>query len=1079
MDIDTLPLPTARSFSRQEESRLPRSLRGEDAERPQVAGQATSVHARQDDYMTGQNGRADNNALLTLEQTTELFRQRLEDAKRDTDNAYSGPEEISEVARPKLTLDLGHSNIARVPESVIHIIKNDVERLSLSRNQIWSIPSQFSECTHLRYLNIRSNMFKEIPFGVYKLPELEILDISNNRVRKISREIKNLTSLKVFAIEQNCVDDLPYEICEMTKLQILKIADNPLRFKLKKTIEAKETEVAFWEMTDHEKETVVTAEIKRHLRETQPAIASVEPESGGEFSEGPGDTPKPSRRNISRFPVIPSTSTSASESPIEHSSRSPGQTRPPPIPIRSHHRMPSGHVNGTRRPSIAPLGVNSERNRSNSESVLQASAAARNKRLGLKRERSDLDTVEESKSNRHSHLRGFSYGSVLRTRNGNLPSPYGPRSSSPGSPRDARKQRFGFVKRLSSLPEHKQESGLHNPVIEGAKGVLYALYQVHPHISGVLAAIKGNEAERSPLERAFFNAACQVDRLNEALEQADMIDPEDRKAVDATEDAVQQDCTTCLVAYTQVSAQLQDSVRQIVTDTDARYVRTLMLLLYGSIIEVRHAVSAFGVQVRSHKKTPSSGSVKQFQTIPEEIMTPPNSIRTGTPTRERIAPVARPGARLRSDTAIQHPITGEFTNLPRNPQFLQTLKLPQSPPMHHAGSTLTGSVYHSAASSMSNGTAYSAVGSSIGFRSRSHSRNNFSFTNSSHGSSVTSTPKSGEQFNLPPFGGLVSRVNPATGLTDAQEEAVFEQIFLALTKAYDSALTTIPIAKRQFTQALEAADRPGRPRAVKELWATLVWRCQSCLENSEELRSRLVNMRLKDPIAVVNGAGSGRNDHTFWQLCKTFMRSFVDLVQDMKEAKSLHLLSHDIIIVLRPVQKASREAGRLIDASPWRNLADSATTGQIASAYAGRGGTVITGGSSQNNNVSGSAYAYGSPPSAHATSHALPSPFPPPSIPVPAPPAGYPQLPTSAPANPSAASPATLPLPATPLSAALGPAAQATVPTAVATFSGVSFGGASSAGGSEGFFSSRDVFQRADTLLNMPQAGNINFLNRR
>jgi hypothetical protein len=64
------------------------------------------------------------------------------------------------------------------------------------------------------------------------------------------------------------------------------------------------------------------------------------------------------------------------------------------------------------------------------------------------------------------------------------------------------------------------------------------------------------------------------------------------------------------------------------------------------------------------------------------------------------------------------------------------------------------------------------------------------------------------------------------------------------------------------------------------------------------------------------------------------------------------------------------------------------------------------------------------------------------------------------------ASPVSVPLPATPLSAALGPAAQATVPTTPASAY------------TDQFFAG-NVFQRADSLLNMPQAGNIPFVNRR
>lgn len=39
-------------------------------------------------------------------------------------------------------------------------------RLALSHNQIVSLPTRFSECTSLRYLNIRANQISEFPMAV-------------------------------------------------------------------------------------------------------------------------------------------------------------------------------------------------------------------------------------------------------------------------------------------------------------------------------------------------------------------------------------------------------------------------------------------------------------------------------------------------------------------------------------------------------------------------------------------------------------------------------------------------------------------------------------------------------------------------------------------------------------------------------------------------------------------------------------------------------------------------------------------------------------------------------------------------
>jgi hypothetical protein len=176
------------------------------------------------------------------------------------------------------------------------------------------------------------------------------------------------------------------------------------------------------------------------------------------------------------------------------------------------------------------------------------------------------------------------------------------------------------------------------------------------------------------------------------------------------------------------------------------------------------------------------------------------------------------------------------------------------------------------------------------------------------------------------------------------------------------------------------------------------------------------------------------------------MQSFVDLVTEMKEAKDLRLLAQDIIIVLRPVQKASREAGRLVETSPWAYLTDA---GAVAAPFHGqysREPDVYIGGANGVNTHYAPQNAQTCPPVVPSTVTGMSGPT-------------TTQTSTSA-------SPVSVPLPATPLSAALGPAAQATVPTTPASAY------------TDQFFAG-NVFQRADSLLNMPQAGNIPFVTRR
>ncbi|KAJ9603333.1 RAM signaling network component [Cladophialophora chaetospira] len=1143
LDLALMTNPPPRTMLRPDDaSRLGRPSRIEENDRPRAASENTRARGERgdavqslddsppqvEDQLATQNGVAREPTLLSLEDTTELFRRKVADARQDTEHALAGSEAVSDAVKPKLTLDLGHSSIARLPESVVDLIKAEVERLSLSHNQIWHIPLRFSECSHLRYLNIRSNVFREIPRGVYKLHQLEILDVSRNKVRKISGDIKNLRSLRVFSIVHNRVEDLPSELCEMTKLQILKIAENPLRFKLKKIVEAKESEVSFSEMTDHERETAITLEIKRYLREALPVVTPIDVDASLQVvDENPMETtPKPLKRSLSsRFPVIPSTN--GADLAVEGNKSSPiSTTNPPPVPTRSHFRMASGaQAVALRRPGIGPLiNQNNERNRSNSESVLQASAAARQKRMGmLRKEKPELDSIDELKVNRNSHLRGFSHGSVLK-RNGALSSPGGNSSSSPSSPRDPRRHRLAFVKRLSSLPEHRVDAEWSNPVIEGAKGILYALYQIHPQISGLIAAIRGKDVRRSTLEFTFFNASTHVDRLNEALEQADVVDATDKDAVEKIEDTVRRDCATCIMAYTHVTAQLQDNVKKIVAGTDARYVRTLMLLLYGSMVEVRNAIQSFGADVRvtqslGHRRQMSSGNTHPIQTIPEEYTPPSQPVRAVTPSRDRVP--SRQGGRLRSDTAIQHPVPDNIA--PYQPNPVQPA-LPT--PIHLTGTTLNGGILTGTSSTFSSSGTLNST-SSAGLRSRSSSRTAGMINGLS--SSVASTPRSAEVFSLPPTNSYVARVNPSTGFTDSHEEAIFEQIFLALTRAYDAALHTIPIAKAQFLRCLEAAEENRQPKAVHDLWSTLVYRCKLCIDVSEALQIRLVNMRIKDPGAHNVATGSGRNDPSLWLLCKTFLMSFIELLTEMRIAKSLRLLSQELITMLRPVQKASREAGRLIETSPWRYLTDSAAAAMPPpSVFSSNNSSqppngVVNGNGYTNSTMTtngGNVSPY-QPNSAASTisNYPLQSPFPPPIIPVPPVPgpasANTPNTATKlmngttlslissstiAP-NTSALngiSPISVPLPATPLSAALGPAAQATLPStsssALPTPTTASFGSGSalqtpttatmmvpstpaSAYG-DSFFKG-DVFQRADSLLSMQGQGGLGGFLRR
>jgi hypothetical protein len=524
---------------------------------------------------------------------------------------------------------------------------------------------------------------------------------------------------------------------------------------------------------------------------------------------------------------------------------------------------------------------------------------------------------------------------------------------------------------MSSLPEHKGERGSDDPIIKSAKGILFALFQVHSHIDTLINVIKHDDTRRHSLELVFYNASSHVDQLNDVLEKAAsslLNDPESASAVTET---VKRECETCIAAYIHVGTQLRNNAAKIVSNGDPRYVRSLMMMIYGSLVELRNACAILKAPLQIFSKRTSAtkrlvGPTNPLPSIPDR-----SQLSLVTPTRDP----APPARRMRSDTTIRHP------------QY----------PMTMTASNQTGT------SSPGYSTPYS--------RSRSSSRSNLTNASLPH---ALATPRSGETFPPMPISGA-PRVNTLTGLDENEEERIFERIFHQLNSTHTAAHGALPLARRQFIRCLEVAQQSRDSEGLQVLWNNLIRRAHVCQEVSDALGQRLSTMKIKEP------GGGLRNQRDFWQLCKSFMQSFVDLVNEMREVRSMQLLPSDVIILLRPVQKASREAGRLIEVSPWAYLAD---------------------------------------PDRHPPPGAL---YGPPLQP-PHPPYLQHQtsVSTSAITNPSFQHHMMMPsqsitVPATPLSAALGPAAQATVPSTPASAY------------SDKFFEG-DVFQRADSLLSSNQA---------
>ncbi|KAL7936015.1 RAM signaling pathway domain-containing protein [Trichoderma chlorosporum] len=594
------------------------------------------------------NGNPPSTPILTAAQVISLTREAMRHALENESQTV----DVGPGLKSGVTIDLSRKGIQKLPEEVVDIVKNELERLALSHNQLSSLPARFAECVSLRYLNIRGNQIKEFPLPLCELKSLEILDLGRNQLRVLPPDIARLTSLKVLSIPKNQIRELPVCLAEMASLQVLKFEGNPISFPPRDALQipspspsgegsGREGEVT---------EVAITAHIKKFMK--LHVISGRDAEATGDESSEGTDTPRmPLRRMPSgRFPIkVSSSDVSDMRIPTI------GARPPPPIPSRSHNRGLSQQSTTTRRPGVMPLTIGniSERGRSNSETLMHSErSSSRQRRMGIlaKKAPSDLGTLDEVEgSNRWSHYRGLSHGSAMQ---GTQAAP----SKSPATPTDSL-QRPVYVRRLSVLPERRRESKIFDPVIEAAKGILYSVFQIHPMIQMLMTLTNDGSAKRSSLEIVFYNTNSHVEELEQEIQKHDMASTEDEEAPFGDNANVHRACQTLVGAYGHVCTLLADNIDTFVNNGDARYIRTLLMLIYNSIMELRVTLSSVSTEHSKHSlpasETPdTSNTIKPyFREVAAAVPPAPKP----APPRNRSGPIVHNPSNLRVATDIPVP----------------------------------------------------------------------------------------------------------------------------------------------------------------------------------------------------------------------------------------------------------------------------------------------------------------------------------------------------------------------------------------------------------------------------------------
>ncbi|KAH6900075.1 RAM signaling pathway protein-domain-containing protein [Thelonectria olida] len=718
-------------------------------------------------------------ANMSSAQVISLAREAMRNAL-ESENKAAEVSAVGTGIKTGVTIDLSRKNIQKLPEEVVDIVKNELERLALSHNQLSTLPVRFSECTSLRYLNIRGNQIKEFPMALCDLKSLEILDLGRNLLRVLPPDIVRLSSLKVLSVPKNQIRELPLCLADMGSLQVLKFEGNPISFPPRDAIQVQaasppnEGLLRDSEVT----EVAVTSHIKKFLKQYALNGKLDAENTGDESSEGT-DTPRfPLKRVASgRFPI----KVNGADKP---DLRSPNMgSRPPPIPSRSHYRGLSQQTGAIRRPGVMPLTIGniSERSRSNSETLLRADRSeSRNRRMGIvSRKPSDLGTLDETEvNNRFSHYRGLSHGSAMQ---GN---PVG--SKSPATPTtETSLQRPIYVRRLSVLPERRRESKIFDPIIEAAKGILYSVFQIHPMIQMLMSLTSDGSAKRSSLELVFYNTNSHVEELEQEIQKHETALAESEQFSSRENENVHRACQTLVHAYGHVCVLLADNIDTFVDNGDARYIRSLLMLLYNSIMELRATLNSINTEAGRQK--PAGRESLGANTIRPHVREPSVTPTVDRPLIDRPIVDRSNMARNRNGTLVTHP--------PVNLRVTTDVPLPPNLPYLN-GNGRTAAL-------------------------------------------ASATPRSGESFSSIGSRGMTSEFT--------EEDRQFERIFLSLQKSTDVVMRTIPNFNMQLSGGLRKAQNGRTPERMIQQWKSLIGMCNLVVQHTETLKSRLSLIKLKEP----------------------------------------------------------------------------------------------------------------------------------------------------------------------------------------------------------------------------------------
>ena len=713
--------------------------------------------------------------------------------------------------------------------------------------------------------------------------------MGRNRLKELPPEIAKLTCLKAFAVQDNQIETLPLGLADMSSLQRLRLAGNPITFPPPEVLQVQPRDLPSNDILSESEvvELMVTDQIKKFLAQQQSAAQAAtqaietasESEAGDDESSEGVDTPRIStRRATGRFPIRVKGSDSGPV-PSPSVSRSPSLSRPP-IPGRSHFRGLSQFSNGsTRKQGIIPLtiGKSTESLRSNSETrtLDDPRPESRTSRRGGSVSVAEAEALPpaslavpaEPRMNRFSnHLRGVSHSGNLTLTN-------------PFSPEDPSLQRPLYVRELAALPVRKYESRAVDPVLEVARGILYSVFQIHLGVQTLMSLTNDGSARRSSLEMVFYSTNVYFEELEQAIQDYDLASG--ARGVAREHEGMQQAYTTLIHAYVHICSRLINSVDLLVDNGDHRYMRTFIMLVYHSIMELRVAISGWlaakGREAHGNEPKPDSNP----------IPVPPKSRSRATSSVRESSQPPGPGPALVNNTPRKQRIA------PKAPMEVRT-DLPYPPGEGTLAATAIAVNGPGRPSSSSSGDSFTSAVSSV---------------SSERGRPGPSRPVPTSSASPPP-----PRNPPsiASKLPSSDGDTHFERFYLSLKTSADLIHRLVPSLNAFFASGLRKARLSPSSMSPQQItlekkWAVLLNKGEAVLKSNNLVRERLSTLRLRDPNLT--------RYSPFWDLCRDLFAAWFELGDQIRLAlveRVMPLPPEDMVEGLKRISKGAKESMNLM-----------------------------------------------------------------------------------------------------------------------------------------------------------------------